>query len=685
MERRRRAANLNMDNNMVQQGNALVARQQRWTGAGSGSGSSSSSSSSGYGSSGYGSSSKTVQYPPLQFTCALDHFQFACKDIHLSFTGGLKPYALSAFWFTDGKKNDATWVELKEKTWDESFQWNIIAPVSSQLLFTITDARGVTITSDDAINVITNGKGMSQDTWCQYVYNSSPVPTADVDGSHKYAWNASSEDDGNNDAAASSASSNSNHATSQMDGTATSTYASKVTASDSVDTNATDLNDKSTTISKAIHDANQAKTIEGVLAALLGVSLIALFALFLLFRKTRRRLREARSQLATRLDAQGGGGASGMMMEKPGGAAGGGHFYSPPHSGAITPRAGRNGAELRNPFDDASAVAMHPHQYHPQQHPRSPFLAPGGMTPNDGPRQSVTSLISAVPSNAGRSTAGNSAISTEFYNTYKASTIPPRDPNDQSNRGNSPFGGVMRSLFAPISFFSSATPSPNPSTASQSRANSRSNASVTTSEGGRSGDTSTLNTEFYGDRNSLAGGRPAMRSVASSEGTIHDDDGRSSIPVTRQSTRSEFTTSSTSTSGNHLAPSSAASTFGRPRRSLSPSSSSSNGGDISSVIPSSQHEDVYTDSDVASFSNFSFVDTRSIDEDDDRARQGGSSDEGSTTVVEPPRNPFISSHEDEESTANGNAGSGNKRRSWNMREYTELDKDFMASNSSLGS
>lgn len=124
----------------------------------------------------------------------------------------------------------------------------VIAPVSSQLLFTITDARGVTITSDDAINVITNGKGMSQDTWCQYVYNSSPVPTADVDGSHKYAWNASSEDDGNNDAAASSASSNSNHATSQMDGTATSTYASKVTASDSVDTNATDLNDKSTTM-----------------------------------------------------------------------------------------------------------------------------------------------------------------------------------------------------------------------------------------------------------------------------------------------------------------------------------------------------------------------------------------------------------------------------------------------------
>lgn len=90
---------------------------------------------------------------------------------------------------------------------------------------------------------------MSQDTWCQYVYNSAPVPTAYIDGSHKYAWNASSEDDGytagNDDT---SASITSGVAPSDEDATATSSYASKVTASNSVDANATDLNDKSTTM-----------------------------------------------------------------------------------------------------------------------------------------------------------------------------------------------------------------------------------------------------------------------------------------------------------------------------------------------------------------------------------------------------------------------------------------------------
>lgn len=115
MERRRR---VNMDINQGDGGAGALVARQRWTGAGSGSGSSSS-----YGNSNNGASSAS-QYPPLRFTCDLDHFQFACKDVRLSFTGGCKPYALSAFWFTDGNRNDATWVALKEKTWDESFQWN---------------------------------------------------------------------------------------------------------------------------------------------------------------------------------------------------------------------------------------------------------------------------------------------------------------------------------------------------------------------------------------------------------------------------------------------------------------------------------------------------------------------------------------------------------------------------------
>lgn len=424
------------------------------------------------------------------------------------------------------------------------------------------------------------------------------------------------------------------------------------------------------TSSKAIHDANQAKTIEGVLAALLGVSLIVLFALLYLFLKTRRRLREARSQLASRNGSHPGygGGGNGVMSEKPGNMQGQGQYYSP-SSVAITPRAGNGGGvgrngELRNPFDDASAVAMH--QAHHQ--PRSPFLGMG--LDNERGRQSVTSLISAVPSNGARSTAGNSAISTEFYHTYKASTMPPSDPSS-NNRNTSPFGGgLMRNLFAPMSFFSSATPSPNPS-----RTTSRSGASATEGHGR---DTSTLNTDYYGDRNSIT--RPETSRSAGSSETIHDSN--ASNPITRLSTRSEFTSSSSigESSTDHLAPSSSASSSGtRSMTDSSRRSSSSNRGDIS-LRPSNQ--DVYADSDAASFSNFSFVDTVALDDlaggGDNRSFYSGGiegSDEGSTTIVEPPRNPFRESSPGE---------SFNKRRSWN-REYTDLDRNFLSSTASFDS
>jgi len=118
---------------------SLEARQ-RWTSAGSGSSSSSPSygneqdvdgDDDNGGSSSSQSASDASAWPPLKFTYDLDHTQLACKDIKLTFTGGCKPYSLSAFWFTDGKQADPTWVELKEKTWDNSFQWNSECPLVS--------------------------------------------------------------------------------------------------------------------------------------------------------------------------------------------------------------------------------------------------------------------------------------------------------------------------------------------------------------------------------------------------------------------------------------------------------------------------------------------------------------------------------------------------------------------------
>lgn len=409
--------------------------------------------------------------------------------------------------------------------------------------------------------------------------------------------------------------------------------------------------------SKAIHDANQAKTIEGVLAALLGVSLIALFALLFLFLRLRKRYRSARSQLALHQSAQGGhrqggaGGLQGVMSEKPGESV---SQYSP-QGGLLTPRAGgRNGDHLRNPFDDASAIVS---GHQGGGGARSPLL---GSVLGEGGRQSVTSLVSAVPSHGARSTAADSAISTEFYHTYKASTIPPRDPNDPSS-ASGPFGGMMRSLFAPMSFFSSATPSPNPSTSTRS-------VSVTARSTGREGETSSLNTDYYGDRNSVT--RPETTRSGDSSETIHD-------AVTRVSTRSGGTAYSTSDADthSHLAPSSAS------RQSRQSSMTTSNGADVSSVA---QHDDddTYSDTDdAASFSNFSYIDTGrlgfSSSSEDVHAdnRRGGSSEEGSTTVVEPPRNPFREPSPDE---------SLNKRRSWN-RPYAALDREFLDSTQSFDS
>jgi len=80
---------------------------------------------------------------------------------------------------------------------------------------------------------------MARDSWCQYVYNNKSIPTAATNGSHRYAWNASSGQIDDDDTTSSLP---------ITSGTATSTFASKVTATNSVDTGATDLNDKSTTM-----------------------------------------------------------------------------------------------------------------------------------------------------------------------------------------------------------------------------------------------------------------------------------------------------------------------------------------------------------------------------------------------------------------------------------------------------
>lgn len=598
MERRRRSG-LDSVHSME---HAIEPRQQRWKEAGSGA-----SSSGPYGNEDddYDSNDAIHPsiYPPLKFTYALDHTQLACKDIRLTFAGGCKPYTLAAFWFTSGDPSNPTWVKLKEKTWDDSFQWNIIAPVNSQLLFTITDAQGSTITSEDSIEVKSNELGMARDSWCHYVYNNAPIPTPATNASHRYSWNASSGQLGiDGDSSSDSITS----------GTATSTFASKVTATHSIDVNATDLNDKSTTISKAIHDANQAKTVEGVLAALLGVSLIALFALALLFRRARKRLREARAQLDAH-QASGahlpgcGVGLQGVTSEKPGHT---GH-YSP--TGMITPRAGRNG-EVQNPFDDPSAVIGHGRAN--QRGARSPFLNVVGHPSADRGRMSVTSLVSAVPSHGARSTAADSTLSTEFYHTYKASTIPPRGPDETKNND---LGGRIRNLFgAPLSFFSSATPSPSRSMISA-----------------RTGDVSSMNTDYYGDRNSVTRNQRPSISATRSEGSTETV----IIPITRVSTGSDFGHSETQSS--RLAPSSSVSSTrsGRGR-----ASSSSNGADESSI----HSHDVYDDSDVASFSNFSYIDT-APEEDGESTFLGrgnghlatctATGSEEATTVVEHPGNP----------------------------------------------
>lgn len=261
MERRRRSG----VDGVHSMEHAIEPRQQRWKEAGSGA-----SSSGPYGNEDddYDSNDAIHPsiYPPLKFTYALDHTQLACKDIRLTFAGGCKPYTLAAFWFTSGDPSNPTWVKLKEKTWDDSFQWNskhwtlawlahillppyanrptvpdlpVIAPVNSQLLFTITDAQGSTITSEDTIEVKSNELGMARDSWCHYVYNNAPIPTPATNASHRYSWNASSGRLGNGGDSSSD---------SITSGTATSTFASKVTATHSIDVNATDLNDKSTTM-----------------------------------------------------------------------------------------------------------------------------------------------------------------------------------------------------------------------------------------------------------------------------------------------------------------------------------------------------------------------------------------------------------------------------------------------------
>jgi len=85
---------------------------------------------------------------------------------------------------------------------------------------------------------------------------------------------------------------------------------------------------------------------------------------------------------------------------------------------------------------------------------------------------------------------------------------------------------------------------------------------------------------------------------------------------------------------------------------------------------------VYDDSDVASFSNFSYIDTGADEGEEPNLRHGaGTSSEEGTTIVERTRNPFRDQSPDERMS---------KRRSWNGN-YGNLEREFLDSTASLDS
>lgn len=108
----------------------------------------------------------------------------------------------------------------------------VIAPVTSNLLFTLTDALGTTITSSEAISVRSNGRGMAPDVWCQF----PDVPAPHTNGSNRLAWNASNAGNHDNEPYSLPSSSVSSHTPGYIK-----------TTTQSIDPAATDLNDRSTT------------------------------------------------------------------------------------------------------------------------------------------------------------------------------------------------------------------------------------------------------------------------------------------------------------------------------------------------------------------------------------------------------------------------------------------------------
>ena len=212
--------------------------------------------------------------------------------------------------------------------------------------------------------------------------------------------------------------------------------------------------------SQDIAAAHHAKEVEAALASLLAVSILSTLVLLFLFMRLKRRYKRMSQQLAIHGAASGASGSNSHgrdaagekgMSEKAGhggvsaarqrrgqrdgagAGAGQGHTdhlldSSSEHDLAfalITPTG--EWQQSRNPFDDDAA------------NPRASAAGADGGLPGaeqrqrrvqggemDRARLSATSLVSDAPSGGARSSAGNSAVSTEFYHKHQTRTVPLR-------------------------------------------------------------------------------------------------------------------------------------------------------------------------------------------------------------------------------------------------------------------
>ena len=229
--------------------------------------------------------------------------------------------------------------------------------------------------------------------------------------------------------------------------------------------------------SQDIAAAHHAKEVEAALASLLAVSILSTLVLLFLFLRLKRRYKRMSQQLAIQSAASGvtsSSGSPGVSGEK-------GMSEKPRHGGGpvVRQRRGqRDGAEAgrghtdhlldsrsehdlafalitptgewqqsRNPFDDDAA------------NPHASAAGAGGLLGADQRRRrvqgdeldrarlSATSLVSDAPSGGARSSAGNSAVSTEFYHKHQTRTVPLRFSLEGSGTGSSHGHGTAPSTF----------------------------------------------------------------------------------------------------------------------------------------------------------------------------------------------------------------------------------------------